>query len=197
MSNFETLKKINVNDKTEKKGRFTYLSWAWAVETLLTHDPLATWHYNEPMTLPDGSMLVFCSVTAYGKEMTMQMPVIDHNNKPIKIPNSFDVNTAMQRCLVKAIALHGLGLYIYAGEDLPEDDDGNAGSRPKETPKGNILADTTKEMKLLNDAAKRGTAALRKAWSGLTEEARETLKDKLASLKEAAAMIDEDIANQP
>ena len=79
----------------------------------------------------------------------------------------------------------------------PEDDDGNAGSRPKETPKGNILADTTKEMKLLNDAAKRGTAALRKAWSGLTEEARETLKDQLASLKEAAAMIDEDIANQP
>ena len=121
-SHFEVLKAINVNDKTEKKGRFTYLSWVWAVDVLLTHDPLATWNYNEPMTLPDGTMMVFCTVTAFGKPMTMQLPVINNNNRPIPNPNSFDVNTAMQRCLVKAIALHGLGLYIYAGEDVPTEE---------------------------------------------------------------------------
>jgi hypothetical protein len=52
--------------------------------------------------------------------MTAHLPVMDHRNKAIQKPNAFEVNTAMQRCLVKAIALHGLGLYIYAGEDLPE-----------------------------------------------------------------------------
>lgn len=63
--------------------------------------------------------MVACAVTAFGKTMTMQLPVMDHRNKAIPSPDAFAVNTAMQRCLVKAIALHGLGLYIYAGEDLP------------------------------------------------------------------------------
>jgi hypothetical protein len=63
--------------------------------------------------------MVFCSVTAFGKTMTAQLPVLDYQNKAIKNPSAMDVNTAMQRCLAKAIALHGIGLYIYAGEDLP------------------------------------------------------------------------------
>jgi hypothetical protein len=65
------------------------------------------------------TMMVFCSVTAFGKTMTAQLPVLDYQNKAIKNPSAMDVNTAMQRCLAKAIALHGIGLYIYAGEDLP------------------------------------------------------------------------------
>jgi len=64
--------------------------------------------------------MVFCTVTAFGKTMTAQLPVMDFRNKAIPNPDAFAVNTAMQRCMVKAIALHGLGLYIYAGEDLPE-----------------------------------------------------------------------------
>ena len=64
--------------------------------------------------------MVFCSVTAFSKTMTAQLPVLDYKNKAVVNPDAMAVNTAMQRCLAKAIALHGIGLYIYAGEDLPQ-----------------------------------------------------------------------------
>jgi hypothetical protein len=130
MSKYLELRKINVNDNTEKKGRFTYLSWAWAVDQLLQLDPMATWEYKEPMKFGD-SMMVFCTVTAFGKSMTAQLPVMNNQNKSMINPDSFAVNTAMQRCLAKAIALHGLGLYIYAGEDLPEDEEPPKVNPPK------------------------------------------------------------------
>lgn len=122
---FEALARINVNDKIEKKNNLSYLSWAWAVDQLLRHDPLATWEYREPVRWND-TVMVFCTVIAFGKAMTAQLPVMDHRNKAIPNPDAFSVNTAMQRCLAKAIALHGLGLYIYAGEDLPLEEDENA-----------------------------------------------------------------------
>lgn len=118
ISNYARLAAISVNDKTEKKGNLTYLSWAWAVDQLLRSDPMATWEYKEPVYFAE-TLMVFCSVTAFGKTMTAQLPVMNHQNKAIPNPDAFQVNTAMQRCLAKAIALHGLGLYIYAGEDLP------------------------------------------------------------------------------
>jgi hypothetical protein len=114
------LRKINVNEHTEKKGKFTYLSWAWAVDQLLQADPMATWDYQAPMQFGD-TLMVFCSVTAFGKTMTSQLPVLNAQNKAISNPDAFAVNTAMQRCLAKAIALHGIGLYIYAGEDIPDE----------------------------------------------------------------------------
>jgi hypothetical protein len=115
---YSDLRQINVNEHTEKKGKLTYLSWAWAVHYLLEDDPSANWKYGEPKMFGE-TMMVFCSVTAFGKTMTAQLPVLDYQNKAIKNPSAMDVNTAMQRCLAKAIALHGIGLYIYAGEDLP------------------------------------------------------------------------------
>ena len=119
MNNYLELRKINVNENTEKKGKFTYLSWAWAVDQLLQLDPSATWRYDQPMSFGE-TLMVFCTVTAFGKDMTAQLPVMNNQNKAMLNPDAFAVNTAMQRCLAKAIALHGLGLYIYAGEDLPE-----------------------------------------------------------------------------
>lgn len=116
---YADLAKINVNEHTEKKANLTYLSWAWAVDQLLTHDPQATWAYGEPVKFGE-TMMVFCEVSAFGKRMTAQLPVMDHRNKAIPNPDAMQVNTAMQRCLAKAIALHGIGLYIYAGEDLPQ-----------------------------------------------------------------------------
>jgi hypothetical protein len=121
MTKFLELRKINVNEHTEKKGKFTYLSWSWAVDQLLQQDPQATWTYGDPVYFAE-TLMVFCSVTAFGKTMTAQMPVINNQNKAIQNPDAMAVNTAMQRCLVKAIALHGLALYIYAGEDLPEEE---------------------------------------------------------------------------
>ena len=122
MSKFQDLRKIDVSKYTEKKGKFTYLSWAWAVDTLLQHDEWARWSYAEPLTLPDGSMMVFCTVKAFGKEMTAQLPVLDFKNQAIKNPNTMQLNTAMQRCLAKGIALFGISLHLYYGEDLPPHD---------------------------------------------------------------------------
>src|SRR6185369_13270124 len=126
-SSFERLSKINVNDKIEKKNGLSYLSWAWAVDQLLRADPGATWEYGAPTAFGE-TLMVHCQVTAFGKAMQAHLPVMDHRNKAIANPDAFAVNTAMQRCLVKAIALHGLGLYIYAGEDLPEEP--HAATRP-------------------------------------------------------------------
>ena len=122
VNNFTTLSKINVNQHTEKKGRFTYLSWTFAVSEAMKADPMTVWSFREPMVFPDGTMMVHCDVTMFGKSIYMFLPVMNNQNKAIPKPNAFDVNSAMMRCLVKAIAAHGLGLYIYAGEDLPEEE---------------------------------------------------------------------------
>jgi len=119
LTHFEIFFQKDVSKHVEKKGKLSYLSWAWAVAELLKIDPLATWEYREPVKWGE-TVMVFCTVTAFGKAMTMQLPVMDNRNKAISNPDAFAVNTAMMRCLAKAIALHGLGLYIYAGEDLPE-----------------------------------------------------------------------------
>lgn len=121
VSAFEKLAAINVSDKVEKKNGFSYLSWAWAWDQLMRLDPDAAYEYPEPKNFGE-TMMVFCTVTAFGKARTAHLPVMDYKNRPIPNPDAFQVNTAMQRCLVKAIALHGLGLYIYAGEDLPKVD---------------------------------------------------------------------------
>ena len=140
MSKYLELRKININEHTEKKGKFTYLSWAWAVDQLLQLDPLATWTYDQPMAFGD-TLMVFCTVEAFGKKMTAQLPVMNNQNKSMPNPDSFSVNTAMQRCLAKAIALHGLGLYIYAGEDLPQESEEQIAER-KELEKPFIVPGT-------------------------------------------------------
>ena len=118
---FNELRKINVNEHIEKKNGLSYLSWAYAVDTLLQHDNEATWSYGQPVRFGE-TLMVFCTVKAFGKEMTAQLPVMDYRNKAIPNPDAMQVNTAMQRCLAKAIALHGIGLYIYAGEDIPQEE---------------------------------------------------------------------------
>ncbi len=119
------LLKINVSDHTEKKNGLTYLSWAWAWAEVLKIDPQATWEAVEfnglPCAfLPDSSAMVKTVVTIKGHAKSCWLPVMDHKNQAIKGPDAFKVNTAIVRCLTKTIGMHGLGLYIYAGEDLPE-----------------------------------------------------------------------------
>lgn len=124
---FEKLYSINVNDSVEKKNGYTYLTWSYAVAELLKKHPLATWevkHFdNKPFMATECGYFVEVEVSINDIKRTQIHPVLDFRNKPVLKPNAFDINTAIQRCLVKAIALHGLGLYIYAGEDLPEDAD--------------------------------------------------------------------------
>lgn len=120
--NYSEIRKVNVNEHIETKNGLNYLSWAWAVDTLLQLDSTATWAYGEPVRFGE-TLMVFCTVKAFGKEMTAQLPVMNFRNQAIANPDAMSVNTAMQRCLAKAIALHGLGLYIYTGEDLKETED--------------------------------------------------------------------------
>lgn len=127
MSVFETLNSINVNDKTEKKNGLTYLSWAWAWGEAKKVYPGAIYTIYENKDgwnyFTDGKTCwVKTGVTIEGLEHIEYLPVMDYRNKSITADNvtSFDVNKAIQRSLTKALARHGLGLYIYAGEDLPD-----------------------------------------------------------------------------
>lgn len=135
------LLKINVNEHTEKKNGLTYLSWAWAWAEVLKLDAMANYDVQQ-FTHPDnqnllvpyqdigGSCIVWVSVTIFNKTVKVQLPVLDYRNKCIPSPNAFEVNTSIMRCLTKGIAMHGLGLYIYAGEDLPMDAEPEAKPEP-------------------------------------------------------------------
>jgi len=115
---------LNVNEHTEKKVNLTYLSWAWAWAEALKTDAKATFKvemFGEKCFMDiNGTAMVWVTVTMFDKSMTCQLPVMDHRNKAIVNPDAFQVNTAIMRCMTKALSLHGLGLYIYAGEDLPD-----------------------------------------------------------------------------
>jgi hypothetical protein len=124
VNHFARLNAINVNEHVEKKGGFSYLSWPYAVAQLRTADATATWEVQRFHGLPylatEAGVFVEVAVTVQGVRLSQIHPVLDGRNRPIQAPSAFDINTSLQRCLVKAIALHGLGLYIYAGEDLPQ-----------------------------------------------------------------------------
>ena len=139
MSNvWNTLSAIDCSKHVEKKNGFTYLSWAWAWSILKQHYPTA--QYTKHLFQVNGNQLPYmldadgnAYVTVTVKILdgdnpnglsaiesaTEIMPVLNHANRPIKNPNSFEVNASLQRCMVKAIAALGLGCYIYAGEDMP------------------------------------------------------------------------------
>ena len=121
---FTELDHVDVTKHIEKKGRFSYLSWAYAVRELKKRHPSATWTVHEygngvPFISTECGFFVKVTVMVNLIEMTQVHPVLDNQNKPINSPNAFQINTSIQRCLAKAIALHGLGIHLYAGEDLP------------------------------------------------------------------------------
>jgi len=130
MGIFEKLNSVNVNGHTEKKNGLTYLSWAWCWAEVKKAAPDATYTIYENKDgwnyFTDGrTCWVKTGVTIDGIEHIEMLPVMDHRNRsiPLEQVTSFDVNKSIQRSLTKACARHGLGLYIYAGEDLPEGED--------------------------------------------------------------------------
>jgi len=138
---WDSLSKLDVSKYTEKKGRFTYLSWAWAWAEFSKLYPDCEYELSDRL-FPDGTMEVYCKmeVFAVGGERpvkrNMWLPVLNNSNKAIANPDAFDINTAKMRCLVKCLAMYGLGHYIYAGEDLPFDEDNNRQQeKPKAQPK--------------------------------------------------------------
>jgi hypothetical protein len=140
LSVFDTLNKINVNEFKEKKGSYDYLSWSDAVQYVLTKYPDTTWETHEfdhpseaknteawgwvksPYMITDAGCFVKVSVTIDGITRTEIHAIMDNRNQAIPKPTATQVNNSIKRCLVKCFALFGLALYIYRGEDLPEDD---------------------------------------------------------------------------
>ena len=139
---FAQLSAINVNGHVEKKGGFSYLSWPYAVAQLRLADPSATWEVRRvgglPDLAPDSGVVVEVAVTVHGVCLSQIHPVLDGRSRPLLAPSAFDINTSIQRALVKAIALHGLGLSIYAGEDLPDLHEVTEPNEPK--PSANLQA---------------------------------------------------------
>lgn len=152
MTTFEKLYGINVNDKTENKNGLTYLSWAWAWAEFKKNHPEATYNVKKfenglPYVYDEKTgYMVFTDVTVDGLTHEMWLPVMDGNNKAMKsapyevqtryktvtvnAATMFDINKTIMRCLTKNLAMFGLGLYIYAGEDLPD-----TGEPPQAAPK--------------------------------------------------------------
>ena len=117
---FNELRQINVNEHTERKGNLTYLSWTYSLDILLQNDSTAIWKFLEPIVYND-TMMVRTEVTALGKTLEMQLPVMDNRNNAIKSPDARKISDSQMRCLAKNIACFGIGLYVYAGSDLPSD----------------------------------------------------------------------------
>lgn len=152
---WKTLSAVDCNEKTEKKGNLTYLSWAWAWGIVQDHFPDSDYHFTQfdhpsglttdAMYYPDGTASVHVTVTINGGapqsrceiERTMWLPVMDYKNKAIDSPSSRDISDAKMRCLTKCLAMFGLGHYIYAGEDIPSESSGNSVA-PKSTPKAKV-----------------------------------------------------------
>ena len=149
---FEALSSINVNEKTEKKDNLTYLSWAWAWQEFQKVCPTATYEIlkNEnglPYFADESGAMVYTRVTVDDITHEMWLPVMDGKNKAMKSKpytyqtrfgektveayNMFDINKTIMRCLTKNLAMFGLGIYIYAGEDLPDGYEEPAPAKPK------------------------------------------------------------------
>lgn len=166
MSKFKELNAINVNKMTEKKGNLTYLSWAYAWQETMKVCPDMTrkvyendhgWNFHT-----DGrTAWVKVGITIEGQEHIDYLPIMDAKNKaiPLEQVTSFDVNKAIQRSTTKAIGLHGLGLYIYAGEDMPDEE-----KTAKATPTEGVVIDLeigdenwVRVMNFLNANKKKGS----------------------------------------
>jgi|TARA_R110001599_G_scaffold173150_1_gene364879 hypothetical protein len=114
-----TLSQVDVSDRIEKKQNLSFLSWSWAWGTLMEHYPQAEYSFQEPESATDGSLMVYCTVTIDGLSRQMWLPVMGFKSQAISNPDVVQLNKAKMRCLVKCLAMFGLGHYIYAGEDLP------------------------------------------------------------------------------
>lgn len=158
---FDTLYKVNVNERTEKKNGLTYLSWAWAWAEFVKVCPDAKYEiktFDGKPYLFDEKLgyMVFTSITADGDTKEMWLPVMDQFNKAmtdhpykytvkgigrqVEQATMFDINKTIMRCLTKNISMFGLGLYIYAGEDLPEEEEKKSEIFDEPIPANNLKA---------------------------------------------------------
>ena len=195
---FAVLNAVNVNEHTEKKNGLTYLSWAWAWQEVKKRFPDAQYAIYER---PDGvnywtdgrTCWVKTGVTIGGLEHIEELPVMDYRNAAIPLDKvtSTDVNKAIQRSLTKACARHGLGLYIYAGEDLPDGEK----PEPQERPSTQDAAERLAARQLCQQAVKgwcqRNNGDEKACWQQIAEAIGKKSKDFTADDWRAAQKIAE------
>jgi len=192
---WKTLSVINVNEKVKEKNGLTFLSWAWAWGVLMDNFPQSSYVINEPKIEADGSMMVGVTLTIKEGESEssryMWLPVMDFKNKAIINPNSVDINKAVMRCLTKAISMFGLGFYIYAGEDLPEEE-----KQAKKVNEEEITQKRELLIKSVEESAKKGTKVMGEFWKSLSTESVALIgeKEKLR-IYQIARAVDNGTAN--
>lgn len=187
---WQNLSAIDVSKHIEKKMNLSYLSWAWAWATLMNEYPESDYAFREPITLSDGSVEVWVDVTITDGDQNltraMWLPVMNHKNQAILTPSSRDISDTRMRCLVKCLAMFGLGFSLYAGEDLPDP--------KKEPPKKRVNKKMVQEyvaafvvaiadkdglsMKELGDELK-DTPEHNAVWSALDSAQKKAVKDTL------------------
>lgn len=169
MSNvWQTLSKIDVSNHIETKGGLHYLSWGWAWSTLCQHYPESSYSYTEPRWCDKTNTVeVEVTVTVEGKSITMWLPVMDYRNKAIENPSSRDISDARIRCLVKAIAMHGLGMCLYMGQVKPQEF--TDASKEKEE-YDNLILDLMPSVNAIkNGIASGDLSTANEAWKELTD----------------------------
>ena len=208
LSTFDKLSAINVNDKVEKKNGLTYLSWAWAWSEVKKACPNATYEIKETEYDEDLGFMCHTSVTIDGETLAMWLPVMDGANKSMKkksytystrygdktveAATTFDINKTMMRCLVKNLAMFGFGIYIYAGEDLPE-------VETKPIPKAPEKKPTAKPTKTQLIELKVGDANWTKVLSFISNNKDKTVEQIVAQLNRkysVSAETKKEIGNQ-
>ena len=191
MSVFKKLNEIDCSSKVDKKGKLTYLSWAWSYAELLKVYPLSTYKVYENKDewnyFTDGkTSWVKVSVTVEDIERVEMLPVMDFKNQSVTIQNitSVDVNKAIQRALTKAIARHGLGLYIYAGEDLPEAPPIEYVSKEQVSELIKLIATAGTTMNALLHKLNWGIVKLEQIQLGSFDSVKKLLEDKIANIED-------------
>ena len=167
-----TLAAVDCTDKINKKGKMSYLSWAWAWAQLMNHYPESNYEFTPPVIDAAGSVEVWCKLTITEGEnsltRSMWLPVMDFKNASVINPTSREISDNRMRCLVKCIAMFGLGHYIYAGEDLPDEDVTQAAIDMKYESITTTLATTIEAIKESIESG--DLSAGSEAWQELTEE---------------------------
>jgi len=171
----EQLLGLNVNEYTDVKGKLTYLSWSHAWEEFIKICPGATYVIKKnELGLPyfgneTHGYMVFTEVTVENITHEMWLPVMDFKNKSMLIPTTFDVNKAIMRCLTKNLAMFGLGLYIYKGEDLPQEEQKELDAKQKKAEKEKETKQLRSICRQKQDQIKLDDAKVKELYGDVTE----------------------------
>lgn len=208
MTVFENLFKVNVNGQVEKKNGLNYLSWVFAWAEVKKRYPEATYEVKQfgenqlPYVYDENTgYMVFTTVTIKGLTHEMWLPVMDSANKAMKnkpytydtrykkgvvveAATMFDINKTIMRCLAKNLAMFGLGLYIYAGEDLPESEAVNKNAKGQNPQQKTLSDKTTTE---LNELIMEYSKSFNKSISDISKELTDLVKKPLKTTTESEA----------